>query len=173
MLNLQLDHAEAVYLANLLATAKETAAENGLRTTDSDEQHRCMKDFQHASEIQDRLDRIARGVVFGWWHKTFPCDGLGKRRRMEGRRRSRRESGGGHSTLSPERTHRWKTHAPPNPCRPSRCTAASPACTGGRTPKAKTTAPTFTAASPAAMPAMPNANTNAARKGAPHEDNDE
>lgn len=66
MLNLQLDHAEAVYLANLLATAKETAAENGLHTTDSDEQHRCMKDFQHASEIQDRLDRIARGVVFGW-----------------------------------------------------------------------------------------------------------
>ena len=65
-LTLTIDHAEAVFLAGVLSAARDQAAELGLKETDSDEQHRHMKDFQHASALGERLRHIARHTVFGW-----------------------------------------------------------------------------------------------------------
>ncbi len=65
-LTLKLNHAEALFLAEILSAAKEDAAARGLRETDSDEQHRQIKRFQHADEVGQRLNDIARREVFGW-----------------------------------------------------------------------------------------------------------
>lgn len=65
-LTLALNHAEAVWLAHTLAAAKEHHAELGMRETDSAEQTRQIVAFRHAEQLAERLDAVARPVVFGW-----------------------------------------------------------------------------------------------------------
>lgn len=65
-LQLKLNHAEALFLADILSAVKEAAAAKGLQETDTDEQHRQMKRFEHAEALGERLDGIARHEVFGW-----------------------------------------------------------------------------------------------------------
>lgn len=65
-LQLKLNHAEALFLAEILSAAKEDAAAKCLQIIDTDEQHRQMKRFQHAEALGERLDGIARHEVFGW-----------------------------------------------------------------------------------------------------------
>lgn len=66
-ITLTLDGAEAVFLAHTLAAAKDHHAELGLsEETDSDDAHKHLVSFRHAEVISERLDGLARGVVFGW-----------------------------------------------------------------------------------------------------------
>lgn len=65
-ITLTLNHAEAVFLANVLDTARENEARLGLAETDTSEQHAHMVNFRHAEALKDRLDDQCRHVVFGW-----------------------------------------------------------------------------------------------------------